>query len=78
MGEDLFMNQKVQHCFKDSDFIRSSRCTFPPGGCVEVASTAAAVAIRDAKNPTQTALVFSRAEWVAFIAGVKAGEFDFF
>ncbi|WP_046469931.1 DUF397 domain-containing protein [Allosalinactinospora lopnorensis] len=33
-------------------------------------------ALRDSKNPDQPALVFTRAEWDAFVAGVKDGEFD--
>ncbi len=62
--------------FKDSDFARSSYCVYPPGGCVEVAFKDDAVAVRDAKNRDQAPLLFTRAEWKAFVRGVKAGEFD--
>jgi hypothetical protein len=33
-------------------------------------------AVRDSKDPAGPALTFSAAEWSAFSAGVRAGEFD--
>ena len=46
-------------------------------GCVEVATNLAdVVAVRDSKDPTGPALLFTRAEWTAFVGGVRAGEFD--
>ena len=33
--------------------------------------------VRDSKNPQQKALTFTRDEWIAFVAGVQAGEFRF-
>ncbi|MBF6063687.1 DUF397 domain-containing protein [Nocardia terpenica] len=45
--------------------------------CVEVAHLEGGlVGMRDSKNPTGPALVFTPAEWDAFTAGVKDGEFD--
>lgn len=45
--------------------------------CVEVAYLdGAMVAMRDSKNPTGPALVFTPDEWEAFTAGVADGEFD--
>jgi len=41
--------------------------TMHPDGDVEVS---------DSKDRTRDPLVYTRDEWVAFIAGVKAGEFD--
>lgn len=35
-----------------------------------------AVALRDSKDPTGPVLVFTSAEWAAFLAGAKDGEFD--
>jgi hypothetical protein len=32
--------------------------------------------VRDSKNPTGPTLIFTATEWVAFTAGVRAGEFD--
>jgi hypothetical protein len=34
------------------------------------------VAVRDSKDADGPKLVFTRAEWQAFIGGVKDGEFD--
>jgi hypothetical protein len=45
-------------------------------GCVEVAFVDDKVALRDSKNPAGLVLVFSQREWLAFMGGVRAGEFD--
>jgi uncharacterized protein DUF397 len=34
------------------------------------------ITMRDAKDPDSPTLVFTPAEWDAFVAGVKDGEFD--
>ena len=52
----------------------SSFCSF--GNCVEVGVSSDAVFVRDTKDPGRRALSFTDEEWVAFVAGVKAGEFD--
>ena len=54
----------------------SSYCSV--GGCVEVGRTPdGSVVVRDSKDPQRsTSLVFDQTEWAAFVAGVKAGEFD--
>ena len=45
--------------------------------CVEVAHLdGGMVGMRDSKNPTGPALVFTPGEWNAFTAGVNNGEFD--
>jgi hypothetical protein len=44
--------------------------------CVEVAFVSGAVAVRDSKDPAGPALVFTAAEWDAFVGGAKDGEFD--
>ncbi|MBF6172981.1 DUF397 domain-containing protein [Nocardia blacklockiae] len=45
--------------------------------CVEVAHLdGGMVGMRDSKDPNGPALVFQPAEWDAFTAGVKDGEFD--
>ncbi|MEV2223682.1 DUF397 domain-containing protein [Nocardia vinacea] len=45
--------------------------------CVEVAFLdGGMVGVRDSKNPTGPALVFTPGEWEAFTAGVNDGEFD--
>jgi Domain of unknown function (DUF397) len=45
--------------------------------CVEVAFLPGGeVAVRDTKNRTLPAHRYTAAEWDAFVAGVRAGEFD--
>jgi hypothetical protein len=44
--------------------------------CVQVAFLNDGVAVRDSKNPPGPALIFSSAEWAAFLAGAKEGQFD--
>ncbi|MFB9431656.1 DUF397 domain-containing protein [Streptoalloteichus tenebrarius] len=46
------------------------------GECVEVASVAKVVAVRDSKNPVGPALVFAPAAFAAFVNTVKAGRLD--
>ena len=47
------------------------------GNCVEVADNLPGiVAVRDSKDPTGPALIFTPAEWGAFIDGAKSSEFD--
>lgn len=47
------------------------------GACVEVADlNDGGRAVRDSKDPAGPVLRFTPAEWVAFTAGVRAGEFD--
>lgn len=49
------------------------------GNCVEVAELAGdAIAMRNSRFPTGPALVYTRAEIAAFVAGAKDGEFDDF
>jgi Domain of unknown function (DUF397) len=54
---------------------RSTYCS-GDGNCVEVEFHGNAVGLRDSKDPAALALRFDRQEWAAFVAGVKAGEFD--
>jgi hypothetical protein len=44
--------------------------------CVEVAFVDGTVAVRDSKMPNGSALLFTRDEWRAFLAGVLDGEFE--
>ncbi len=56
-------------------WFKSSRSTSTKD-CVEVAFLDAGVGVRDSKNPTGPALVFTPAEWSTFTAGVRHGDFD--
>jgi hypothetical protein len=56
---------------------RKSDVSNPSGDCVEVAALpGGAVAVRNSRDPEGAALVYTRAEIAAFLAGAKAGEFD--
>ena len=46
------------------------------GSCVEVASVAGKIAIRDSKDSDGSVLVYTPDEWDAFLDGAKKGEFD--
>lgn len=46
------------------------------GNCVEVAVLDEAVAVRDSKDRSGPVLIFTSAEWDAFVAGARDGEFD--
>ena len=49
------------------------------GNCVEVAALAGGdIAMRNSRFPDGPALVYTRAEITAFLAGAKDGEFDDF
>jgi hypothetical protein len=53
---------------------RKSRHSNPSGNCVEVAGlTAGKVAVRDSRHPRGPALIFTRAEWAAFVRRVRDG-----
>jgi Domain of unknown function (DUF397) len=56
--------------WRKSEFCGSS-------ACVEVAAGNGAYFVRDSKNPDGPLLAFDNAEWSAFLAGVRAGNFDF-
>ncbi|WP_405148161.1 DUF397 domain-containing protein [Sphaerisporangium sp. NBC_01403] len=48
------------------------------GECVEAGPLAdGTVAVRHSHHPDREVILYTRGEWQAFIAGVKAGEFDF-
>ncbi|MBH0778737.1 DUF397 domain-containing protein [Nocardia bovistercoris] len=52
------------------------KSSYSAGGqdCVEVAHLdGGMVGVRDSKNPTAPALVFTPSEWDAFIGGARAG-----
>jgi hypothetical protein len=56
---------------------RKSKHSNPNGACVEVALLSEGeIAVRNSRFPTGPALVYTRAEIAAFVAGAKDGEFD--
>jgi hypothetical protein len=46
--------------------------------CVEIASTADKIAMRDSKDPDGPILVYTPTEFSAFLEGARNGEFDHF
>ena len=56
---------------------RKSQASNPSGSCVEVAELpGGAIAVRNSRDPSGPALVYTRAEIGAFLTGAKNGEFD--
>jgi hypothetical protein len=56
---------------------RKSVVSNPNGSCVEVAGLPGGeIAVRNSRDPSGPALVYTQAEIAAFIQGVKNGEFD--
>jgi uncharacterized protein DUF397 len=56
---------------------QKSKHSNPNGACVEVAHLAnGEIAVRNSRFPAGPALVYTRAEIAAFLAGAKDGEFD--
>ncbi|MER6580679.1 DUF397 domain-containing protein [Nonomuraea sp. NPDC001023] len=56
---------------------RKSSASADTGQCVEVATNLPGiVAVRDSKNPQGPALIFTPAEWQAFLHGANQGEFN--
>jgi len=56
---------------------RKSKASNPSGSCVEVATLPdGEIAVRNSRHPAGPALIYTRAEIAAFLAGAKAGEFD--
>ncbi|MEV4345986.1 DUF397 domain-containing protein [Actinoplanes sp. NPDC049596] len=53
---------------------RATKCS--GGTCVEVARSGDKVLVRDSKSP-EAVQEYTSAEWSAFTAAVKSGEFDF-
>lgn len=58
-------------------WIKSSYSGPTGGNCVEIAHLyGGQVAIRNSRHTSGPALLFTAAEWDAFLAGAKDGEFD--
>lgn len=59
---------------------QKSRRSNPSGNCVEMADLPGGeeIAVRNSRDPEGAALIYTRAEIGAFIAGVHAGDFDNF
>lgn len=68
---------KLTQELRAATWIKSSYSGSNGGNCVEVAELSSGHrGLRDSKNPTGPALVFTSVEWSTFIGGVKNGDFD--
>jgi hypothetical protein len=55
---------------------RKSTRSGAAGHCVEIASAASAVFVRDSKDVAGPILTFGARDWAEFVAGVRDGHFD--
>src|ERR1022692_1493535 len=55
---------------------RKAQLSTNNGSCVEIASVVGKIALRDSKDTSGPILVYTPAEWNAFLDGAKKGEFD--
>ena len=56
---------------------RKSRSSNSQGNCVELAALPGGViAVRNSRHPSGPALIYTRAEFDAFVNGAKDGDFD--
>lgn len=55
---------------------KSTRSNGNGGDCIEIALDGEHRAVRDSKDPTGPALMFTAAVWATFNAAVRSGEFD--
>ncbi|MFF9015057.1 DUF397 domain-containing protein [Streptomyces sp. NPDC014870] len=64
-----------EHTVSDSSVLfgwfKSSYSGGSQGECLEVARGHVGVPVRDSKNPTGPALVFSASSWATFVAGLN-------
>ena len=67
----------LTHHLNDAVWKKASRSNGNGGNnCVEVAILDTGVAVRDSKDRSGPALMFTSAEWTAFVDSAKDGEFD--
>ncbi|WP_129838657.1 DUF397 domain-containing protein [Streptomyces sp. RFCAC02] len=62
----------------DGDWVKSSFSNGSGNDCVQLMALNGGVAMADSKAPDLPPHRYTRSEFAAFIAGVKAGEFDRF
>nr|WP_192756267.1 DUF397 domain-containing protein [Actinopolymorpha pittospori] len=55
---------------------RKASCSGSGANCVEIGASSTHVGVRDTKDREAGHIAVPFAQWSAFLAGVKAGEFD--
>ena len=68
------MSKPTAEIFEGAYFRKSTKSN-PSGNCVEVAKVDGFYGVRDSKDAKSPVLVFTNDEWVAFVGGVRDGEF---
>jgi hypothetical protein len=71
-GQPLADGKKPQLDLNGAEWLSSSQGT----GDVQIAFVDGYIAMRDGRNPDGPALIFTPAEWRAFVLGARDGEFD--
>jgi hypothetical protein len=56
-------------------WVKSGRCE--SSSCVEAAPVTGGVLVRNSTDPNGPMLSFTAEEWIAFVGGVRDGDFDF-
>ncbi|TDC77513.1 DUF397 domain-containing protein [Streptomyces hainanensis] len=73
----MFENGSTASLLEDVEWVKSS-ASMGEGNCVEVAALpGGGVVVRNSRFPEGPALVYTREEMAAFVAGAKLGEFDY-
>ncbi|MFD3451103.1 DUF397 domain-containing protein [Streptomyces sp. NPDC058691] len=72
IGSPLAGGTKPQLDLVNAEWQSSSQGT----GDVQIAFVEGYIAMRDGRNPEGPSLVFTPAEWRAFVLGARDGEFD--
>ncbi|AKA01186.1 regulator [Streptomyces noursei ZPM] len=73
---ERFDNGVPANSISDAQWLKSS-ISSAVGNCVEVAALPQGdVAVRNSRYPDGPALIYTRDELKAFVAGAKSGEFD--
>jgi hypothetical protein len=72
----MYPNGIPAESIKEAKWVKAN-VSSPTGDCVEVARLANGdVAVRNSRDTTGPALVYTRSEFRAFVAGARAGDFD--
>ncbi|MET7944151.1 DUF397 domain-containing protein [Streptomyces sp. NPDC005302] len=70
------VNGVSANTLQDVTWVKSRRSAIE-GNCVELAALPdGSVAIRNSREPQGPALIYTRAEMIAFLEGARGGEFD--
>lgn len=76
MTEGLFNGMRAS-ALTSVTWVKSRRSN-ATGNCVEMAALPGGeIALRNSRDPEGPALVYTRAEFAAFVAGAREGDFDF-